>query len=119
MQPIELQNAELSEVGATADEGPIEPHISLTEVCVNPLIGENQLIAYIVDDMTRDECRDFAAHVAECTYCFKQVVLWRLAQVIVEDDDRRDATETDHESNTNLCHGSPPLFTMSDNPIVL
>jgi hypothetical protein len=47
------------------------------------------------------------------------VVLWRLAQVIVEDDKQRDALETDHESITNLCHGSPPLFTLTENPVVL
>lgn len=61
--------------------------------CENPAEGEHRIALYIVGDLTEDARREFVAHVADCNYCLEQVVLWRLAEELVETGgDHRAAT---------------------------
>jgi hypothetical protein len=53
--------------------------------CENPAEGEERVALYIVNDLTEDARRKFVAHIADCSYCLEQVVLWRLAEVLVEE----------------------------------
>lgn len=88
MQETAKKKVEGSEVGKTARENPTQAHITPTPECVNPTIGEERVITYIVGDMTNQECQNFVAHVSQCYHCFKEVVLWRAAQVSAEADNQ-------------------------------
>lgn len=55
-------------------------------MCLNPVAGQEQVIAYIVGDLSEEARRDFVAHVTECRYCLEEVVLWRISQVLAESD---------------------------------
>ena len=83
MQGI-VKRKEEDEVESTSNVGSAEVHIKLTEACLDPASGIHRLIAYIVGDLTEDEHLDFADHVSRCNYCLKEIVLWRMAQVVVE-----------------------------------
>ena len=56
--------------------------------CVNPQVGEQRIVAYITNDMTDDERREFVAHIAKCKYCLQETVLWRTAEALVDIEDR-------------------------------
>jgi len=108
----EIENTqEACEVGGPFGD-PTEPHISLGSRCANQVVSESRVIPYIADDMTNEERMSFADHVAECSYCLREVVLWRLAQVIVEEEERQCEQPEKSPDVTELCHKSPPLFTL-------
>lgn len=86
-QVIVKEEVEGNEVGPTAHVNPTEIHITSPSTCANPIIGQEQVITYIADDMTDEERRVFVAHVSKCAYCLKEVVLWRMAQVSAEKED--------------------------------
>ncbi len=59
--------------------------------CENPAVGHEQVIAYIVGDMSVDTHRDFVAHLVECKSCLESVLLWRMAQELVKAEDQAGA----------------------------
>lgn len=65
-----------------------EPHIESITICVNPVVGQERVIDYIVGDLTEDAHRAFVDHIVECRYCLREVVLWRTAQVLAEEEER-------------------------------
>lgn len=56
--------------------------------CVDPQLGENRIVAYITNDMTDAERKEFVAHVAKCKHCLQETVLWRTAEALVDIEDR-------------------------------
>jgi hypothetical protein len=90
MQATTKEKVEGSQVGITTRVKPTADHIELALECLNPAAGMDQVIAYIAGDLFGHECQDFIAHVAECRYCLKEVVLWRAAQVLAEADRERE-----------------------------
>ena len=65
-----------------------EAHIASIDICDNPAVGQERVIDYIVGDLTEDEHREFVNHVGECRHCLKEVVLWRTAEVLAEEEER-------------------------------
>jgi hypothetical protein len=66
-----------------------EAHIESITICINPTVGQERVIDYIVGDLTGDAQREFVDHTVECRYCLKEVVSWRTAQVLVEEEEER------------------------------
>jgi hypothetical protein len=56
--------------------------------CFDPQVGEQRIVAYITNDMTDAERREFVAHVANCKHCLQETVLWRTAEALVDIEDR-------------------------------
>jgi len=100
MQATTKDKVEGSEVGSTRGVNPTPVHIPPTRICKDVIAGQEQIIAYIVGDMTRAQCRAFVAHTSECWYCMREVVLWRAAQV---------ATETQDQSSERITYFAPEL----------
>jgi hypothetical protein len=94
MQGTAKKKVEGSEVGITARVNTTQTYIRSIPNCVNPTAGEEQVIAYIAGDMIEQEYQDFIAHVSECRYCLKEVVLWRAAQVLAEADNQGSASSS-------------------------
>ena len=95
MTPVMVkEKMEGNKVGITDSENPTEAHIKPTMICMNPTVGQEQVVAYIAGDMTEEAHRNFVAHVAECKYCLREVVLWRTAQVLAEEDQPLRAAQT-------------------------
>lgn len=88
------EKVEGNKVGITNSENPTVAHIKPTVICMNPAIGQEQVVAYIVSDMTEETHRKFVAHVGECKYCLREIVLWRTAQVLAEEEQPLRAEQT-------------------------
>lgn len=89
------ENVEETEVGAINSAHPAEADIKPILICANPRIGQERVVSYITGYMTEVEHRDFVDHVGECQYCLREMVLWRTAQVLAEEDpELRDAEST-------------------------
>lgn len=56
--------------------------------CLNPAIGEKEIVAYITDDLTEAEREDFVNHLNSCKFCLKEIVLWRTAEELAEREER-------------------------------
>lgn len=85
--PNVLQKERSTMKESTAKQKPHGGGLSAS-TCLNPAAGQEQVIAYVVGDLSEDERRDFVAHVKECSYCLEEVVLWRMSQVLAESTDK-------------------------------
>jgi hypothetical protein len=81
------EKVEENEVGAINSEHPTEGFIKPTVICTNQGVGQEKVVSYITGEMTEEEHRTFVAHVGECQYCLREIVLWRTAQVLAEEED--------------------------------
>ena len=56
--------------------------------CSNPVLGETRVEAYIAGQLTENANQSFVDHAAECEYCLQEIVLWRMAEELVDRDGR-------------------------------
>lgn len=56
--------------------------------CMDPANGYDQVIAYIVGDLSEDSEREFKAHLGDCKACLESVVLWRMSEALVDAEDQ-------------------------------
>jgi hypothetical protein len=82
------ESVEGNEFGVPEGGEPTAIHINSTAVCINPAIGQERVIDYIAGDLTEDAHREFVDHVVECRYCLREIVLWRTAQVLAEEEEQ-------------------------------
>jgi deoxycytidylate deaminase len=76
---VEGRQVEITD-GVNQTEGNIRQLLE----CSSPSVGEQQVIAYIAGDLSGSEHQEFVIHVSQCRYCLREVVSWRVAQVLTE-----------------------------------
>jgi hypothetical protein len=84
MKGTTKKRVEGSLVGITDRVNLTDAHIRPLLECLDPNVGEKQVIAYIAGGLREREHEDFLIHVSQCRYCLREVVAWRAAQVLAE-----------------------------------
>jgi hypothetical protein len=85
---ISKESVEGNKFGVPKCGEPTAIQIDSGECCINPIVGQEIMIDYIVGDLTEDAHREFVEHVVECRYCLREIILWRTAQVLAEEEEQ-------------------------------
>jgi hypothetical protein len=101
------KKVEGGEVGLTPREKPTADHIEPQLECFDPKVGAEQMFSYINGDLTGQIYQSFIAHVIECHYCLKEVVLWRAAEVLTEAEMEREKSGLSSQTKPRISSSLP------------